>query len=143
MDRRGKHLKKWGKDKPVPPREKQRAAGRKGGVASGAARRGKALISENIKIMLADEQTVLDTKGKKIKGTGALLVCTALFNKALKGDVMAAKELMDRTEGKVVDKVEQKTETVIVNLTEKGLKDAGKFVTELMDRLEDEARQPG
>lgn len=66
----------------------------------------------------SEELTEIERAGFEIrKGQTAkqrAQVYTALFNQAKKGNVQAAKEYLDRVEGKVADKVEAKVDSEVV-----------------------------
>lgn len=80
-------------------REEAQAWGRKGGVASGAARREKKTLRAALEVLL--ERKV---EGKELTGREAVAV--ALFEKAMSGDVKAFQELRDTVGEKPVDKQE-------------------------------------
>lgn len=89
-----------GKDnlKPVRTEDEARSRGRKGGVASGQARRKKASLRAALEILL-------ERRGEDgLTGREALAV--ALYEQALKGDVRAFAELRDTVGEKPVQKTE-------------------------------------
>ena len=93
--------------------------GRKGGKASGEARRRKRDMKERLQILLS--MSIKDGKGadiEKIKNFGSLkgenitvedAILVAMIQKALKGDVSASNFIRDTSGQKVVDKVEINT----------------------------------
>lgn len=74
---------------------------KKGGIASGKARREKKLLRECIEILLEKEMT--DKSGKSI--TGAEALTAKLFAEAMKGNVKAFEVLRDTAGQKPVEKV--------------------------------------
>lgn len=89
-----------GKDnlKPVRTEDEARSRGRKGGVASGQARRKKASLRAALEILL-------ERRGEDgLTGREALAV--ALYEQALRGDVRAFAELRDTVGEKPVQKGE-------------------------------------
>jgi hypothetical protein len=88
-------------DKLKPVRTKQEASerGRKGGIASGIARREK-------KTFRAALELLLDRRLEGSSLTGREAVAVALFEKAMSGDVKAFQELRDTVGEKPVDKQE-------------------------------------
>nr|DAQ79444.1 MAG TPA: hypothetical protein [Caudoviricetes sp.] len=88
-------------DKLKPVRTKQEASerGRKGGIASGIARREKKTFRATLELLL----------DRKIDGsslTGREAVAVALFEKAISGDVKAFQEVRDTVGEKPVDRQE-------------------------------------
>lgn len=79
--------------------EEAQAWGRKGGIASGIARREK-------KTFRATLEALLDRKLDGSRLTGREAVAVALFEKAMSGDVKAFQELRDTVGEKPVDKQE-------------------------------------
>lgn len=75
--------------------------GRKAGIASGKARRNKALLKDCLEILL--ERKIETKDGKKI--TGAEATSTALFKRALAGDTRAFEVIRDTAGQKPVEKV--------------------------------------
>ena len=75
------------------------AWGRKGGIASGAARREKRTLRAVLEVLL-------DRKLDGSSLTGREAVAVALFEKAMSGDVKAFQELRDTVGEKPVDKQE-------------------------------------
>lgn len=92
-------------------KENAREIGKRGGQASGKARRNKALLKDCIEILL--EKKIETKDGKKI--TGAEAMTAALFKKALNGDVKAFEALRDSVGQKMPDKVEQTNTNVTVD----------------------------
>jgi hypothetical protein len=90
--------------RPIRPgelsKEEAKKRGKKGGIASGEARRKKKLLRDCLNDLLAQEY---DTKNGKI--TGSELLSAQLMQKALKGDVKAFEVLRDTAGEKPVDKV--------------------------------------
>lgn len=78
-----------------------RENGRKGGIASGEARRNKKLLRDCIEILL--EKEIDDGKGGTKTGAEALAV--KLFKEAMKGNVKAFEVLRDTAGQKPVEKV--------------------------------------
>lgn len=75
-------------------REEAAKNGKKGGVASGKARRDKKVIHDCLLYLI--QKGHVDKNGKKY--TGAELVSTALFKKAVKGDLKAIEMVIDMVE---------------------------------------------
>lgn len=104
---------------PVTQRTKEEAKeiSRKGGIASGKARRNKAMLKDCLQILM--EKKYLDEKtGKKI--TGAELLSIDLFEKAIKETDTAKKarafEVLRDTSGqKPVDKIEQTSANIVID----------------------------
>lgn len=78
------------------------AAGRKGGIASGVAKRRKKELRECLEELL--ERDIKTRDGKTM--TGAEAISTKLFEKALKGDVRAFEVLRDSAGQKPIDKIQ-------------------------------------
>ena len=76
--------------------------GRKGGVASGEARRKKKLMREAFEELLEKQYT--DSKGTPIDGTSAL--AAKVFKQAMDGDLKAFEIIRDTTGQKPVERVE-------------------------------------
>lgn len=100
-------------DKLKPVRSKQEASerGRKGGIASGAARREKRTLRAALEVLLDRKLT---DKGM----TGREAVAIALFEKAVAGDVKAFQELRDTVGEKPVDKTEMSGSLDVVSVLE-------------------------
>lgn len=81
--------------------EKQAKIGRKGGIASGQAKRKKKLLKECLDELLEKEWE--NRNGEKMAGSEAISV--ALFKKALAGDMKAFEIVRDTAGQKPVDKV--------------------------------------
>ena len=89
----------------TPSTEEARSRGRKGGIASGKARREKKALKETLEELLtmplkdgrADDiekiKSIASIKGKNITMQEAIMV--AMLNKAAKGDVRAAEYVRD------------------------------------------------
>ena len=90
-----------GKDnlRPVSSKEEARVRGRKGGLASGEARRKRKTLKEELLLMLSDGETQQS-------------VTIALIEKAMSGDTKAFEVIRDTIGEKPVDKV-QATQTVV------------------------------
>ena len=84
-------------------REKAVENGRKGGVASGEARRRKRDLRLALEMLLEKEYT--DKKGKVM--TGAEAITTKLFEQAMKGNVKAFETIRSTVGQDPVQKVEQ------------------------------------
>lgn len=84
-------------------REEAKKNGRKGGKASGEARRRKKEIRECLEILL--EKEIKTRTGEAMSGAEA--ISAKLFEKALKGDVRAFEVLRDSAGQKPVEKIEQ------------------------------------
>ncbi len=76
--------------------------GRKGGIASGKARKEKKLMKEALEELLAKEYT--DKSGITLDGTTMLMV--AAMNKAQKGDMRALEFIRDTVGQKPVERIE-------------------------------------
>ena len=84
-------------------REEAAENGRKGGIASGEARRRKRDLRLALEILLEKEYT--DKKGKVM--TGAEAITTKLFEQAMKGNVKAFETIRSTVGQDPVQKVEQ------------------------------------
>lgn len=104
---------------PVTQRTKEeaKAISRKGGIASGKARRNKARLRDCLEILM-EKKYVDEATGKKL--TGAELLAVDLFEKAL-AEVDTAKKakafevIRDSSGQKPVDKVEQTNTNITVD----------------------------
>ena len=105
----------------VPSSAEARENGRKGGIASGEARRKKKLMREVLEELLADTYT--DKDGRTVDGTTMLML--ASIAKAQKGDMRAMEFIRDTIGEKPQERVEVSTE------------DSAKF-NELLEQLEAE-----
>lgn len=85
--------------KPVRSKDEAKSRGRKGGLASGAARREKKTLRQRLELLLAvkAEGTDMDT---------AEAVTVALIEKALSGDVRAYEVIRDTIGEKPTDKLD-------------------------------------
>ena len=102
--------------RPVSSKDEARERGRKGGLASGEARRKRKSLKEELLLMLEDEEVQKS-------------VTIALINQAQKGNVKAYEMIRDTIEEKPVEKV-QSTQTIV---------DMSKFSTdEIKAMLDDE-----
>lgn len=90
--------------------EEARERGRKGGVASGRARREKASLRAALEVLL-------ERKGEDGK-TGREALAVALYEQALKGDVRAFAELRDTVGEKPTDKVDMSADLSITAVLE-------------------------
>lgn len=96
-------------------KEEAKRLGKKGGIASGKARREKKTLRQCLEILL--ERTLKDKKGIEI--TGAEAVSLKVFEKALKGDIRAFEVLRDTAGQKPVEKVQMKTDINIAESAER------------------------
>ena len=92
-----------------------RENGKKGGIASGKARRQKKLLRECLEILLEKEMT--DKKGETM--TGAEALSAKLFKEAMKGNVKAFEVLRDTAGQKPVEKVEMNADVNIAESAER------------------------
>jgi hypothetical protein len=80
--------------------------------------------------------------GKNEKFTGAELLDMALFKKALKGDVNAYREIMDRVEGKVIQPMDvntqEFTEIKLIHADGKVLSDISTSEQEAIEKMKNE-----
>ena len=84
---------------------------RKGGKASGKARREKANLKKCLEILL--EKETENKSGEKVSGAEAL--SAKLFQTAMKGDVKAFEVLRDTAGQKPVEKVENTNTDVVID----------------------------
>lgn len=96
-------------------KEEAKRLGKKGGIASGKARREKKTLRQCLEILL--ERTLKDKKG--IEMSGAEAVSLKVFEKALKGDIRAFEVLRDTAGQKPVEKVQMKTDINIAESEER------------------------
>lgn len=101
--------------RPVSSKEEARERGRKGGLASGEARRKRKTLKEELLLMLSDGETQKS-------------VTLALIEKAMSGDTKAFEVIRDTIGEKPADKVETK-QTVL---------DMSKFSTEELKAMLDD-----
>lgn len=92
-----------------------RENGKKGGIASGKARRQKKLLRECLEILLEKEMT--DKKGETM--TGAEALSAKLFKEAMKGNVKAFEVLRDTAGQKPVEKVQMNADVNIAESAER------------------------
>lgn len=96
-----------GKDNLIPfserTEEEQRQIRKKGGVASGKARRNKKDLRKALEALLEKKWT--DKNGKKLTGTEA--ITTKLFEQAMKGNVKAFETIRATVGQDPVHKIEQ------------------------------------
>lgn len=85
--------------KPVQTKQEASERGRKGGLASGAARREKRTLRQRLELLLKVQD---EDSGQE----NADAISTALINKALSGDVKAYEVIRDTIGEKPVDKVD-------------------------------------
>ena len=89
--------------------------GKKGGIASGEARRRKKLLRECLEILLEKEMT--DKNGETM--TGAEALSAKLFKEAIKGNVKAFEVLRDTAGQKPVEKVQMNADVNIAESAER------------------------
>lgn len=82
-------------------KEKQREVARKGGIASGKAKREKKTLRQCLELLL--EQQITSKDGTKV--TGAEAISIAQFKKALKGDTKAFEVVRDTSGNKPIEKI--------------------------------------
>ena len=92
--------------KPVTSKKEARERGRKGGLASGEARRKRKTLKEELLLMLSESETQQS-------------VALALIEKAMSGDTKAFEVIRDTIGEKPVDKVQMKTDVNIANSAER------------------------
>lgn len=85
--------------KPVRSKDEAKSRGKKGGIASGAARREKRTLRQRLELLLKVQDEVSGQEN-------ADAISTALINKALSGDVKAYEVIRDTIGEKPVDKVD-------------------------------------
>lgn len=88
---------------------------KRGGIASGEARRNKKLLRECLEILLEKEMT--DKSGKTV--TGAEALTAKLFAEAMKGNVKAFEVLRDTAGQKPVEKVQMNADVNIADSAER------------------------
>lgn len=103
--------------------EQRRENGRKGGIASGEAKRRKKAMRETLEILLAmpmksgkqaDIESIrnfADLKGKNISVQEAMLI--AMIQKAMKGNVLAAEYIRDTVGENPVNKIDADITNVV------------------------------
>ena len=101
-------------------KEEAKRLGKKGGIASGKARREKKTLRQCLEILL--ERTLKDKKG--IEMTGAEAVSLKVFEKALKGDIRAFEVLRDTAGQKVPDKI------MVSEVEQSAIDEVGKMVND-------------
>ena len=99
----------------VPTSSEARENGKKGGIASGEARRAKKSLREAMQILMDADLTGKD--GKTMTGTEAM--AAKAFQAALKGDWKAWELVRDTAGQKPVDKVQMKTDVNIADSAER------------------------
>ena len=106
-------------------KEEQREIARKGGIASGKARRRKKLIKEQLELLLSLPLKDENAK-KKLKQLGInadnidnqMAMIISIWNKALKGDVQAFNSIRDTVGEKpkdIIENINNEQRIVIVN----------------------------
>ena len=83
-------------------KDKAIAAGKRSVIA----KREKRKISEYLSMLMEKEYPVKNEDGKSKTTTGAEILATILVKKAMQGDTRVISELMDRLEGKAIQKTE-------------------------------------
>lgn len=96
-------------------KEEAKRLGKKGGIASGKARREKKTLRQCLEILL--ERTLKDKKG--IEMTGAEAMAAKVFQQALQGNLKAFEIVRDTAGQKPVDKVQMKTDVNIADSAER------------------------
>lgn len=91
------------------------ANGRRGGKASGEARRKKKLLRECLEELL--EKDITDKSGNTMTGAEAMAV--SVFKQALKGDLKAFEIVRDTAGQKPVDRVKMQTDVNIADSAER------------------------
>lgn len=102
--------------KPIRTESEARDKGRNGGIASGKARRDKKKIHDCLLYLVQSSHT--DADGKK--NTGAELVSTALFKKAVRGDLKAIEMVIDLCEPNVSNSETEDLDAIEADLFGKG-----------------------
>ncbi len=109
----------------VPTSSEARKNGRKGGIASGKARREKKLFRETLESLLSmpmkdgkdfsvdDIKNFADIKGKNISVQEAILI--AQVQKAMKGDTRAAEYVRDSIGQKPSDKIQLDADVAVTD----------------------------
>jgi len=87
--------------KPVQSKEEASERGRKGGIASGKARRNKKMLRECFEALLDQQFKTKDGK----KASGAETLALTVFQKAQRGDLKAFELVRDTAGQKPIDKV--------------------------------------
>ena len=93
-------------------REEAVKNGKKGGKASGEARRAKRDLRLALEMLL--EKNFKDKNGNDITGTEA--ITAKLFEQAMKGNVKAFETLRDTVGQKPIEKVQQLQTDIVINL---------------------------
>lgn len=96
-------------------KEKQREIAKKGGIASGEARRAKKSLREAMQVLMDTDLTGKD--GKTMTGTEAM--AAKAFQAALKGDWKAWELVRDTAGQKPVDRVKMQTDVNIADSAER------------------------
>ena len=103
-------------------KEEQREIARKGGIASGKARRKKKLIKEQLELLLSLPLKDENAK-KKLKQLGIdvdnldnqMAMVISMWNKAIKGDVQAFNSIRDTIGEKPIEQIQEITPPKIVD----------------------------
>lgn len=101
--------------RPVLTKEEARERGRRGGIASGKARRDKTKLKDCLETLL-ERKIINDETGKKVTGAEAMSV--TLFQRALAGDNKAWELFRDTVGQKLPDKVEQTNTNIEIDFGE-------------------------
>lgn len=96
-------------------KEEAKRLGKKGGIASGKARREKKTLRQCLEILL--EKEISDKNGNKM--TGAEAMAAKVFQQALQGNLKAFEIVRDTAGQKPVDKVQMKTDVNIADSAER------------------------
>ena len=102
--------------KPIRTESEARDKGRNGGIASGKARRDKKKIHDCLLYLVQSSHT--DESGKK--HTGAELVSSALFKKAVSGDLKAIEMVIELCEPNVSNSETEDLDAIEADLFGKG-----------------------
>lgn len=99
----------------TPTSKEARENGRKGGIASGEARRRKKLLRECLEELL--DKDITDKSGNTMTGAEAMAV--KVFQQALKGDLKAFEIVRDTAGQKPVENVKMQTDVNIADSAER------------------------
>lgn len=111
--------------------EEQQEIARKGGIASGKARREKKKLRESLEELLAKTQK--GKNGEEITGADAISI--KLFEQALKGNVKAFKTIRDTVGEKPVDNVQ------IAKVDQEAIDDINEMLEEASNNVETETEK--
>lgn len=96
--------------KPVRSKDEAKKLGRKGGIASGVARREirdlREALSDSLGIVMENDKTVGEN------------IIEAILKRALTGDIRAFTAIADRVEGKPLQPITEKSDDGLANLAE-------------------------